>query len=175
MASGDPVLRSFESEIVSALGEVSFPAFVTDRQGRVRWINDSAIAFVGDIRARLIQSVVEPADRRGVEERISRKVMGVDNATEATVRMRNLAGETVCVDVGSVALRAADHHVLGVFGLAHPLGPVEPVHMPRHTLTPREQEVLQYLVEGASTEQMAELMGLTQATVRNHVKRLLRA
>jgi two-component system nitrate/nitrite response regulator NarL len=46
---------------------------------------------------------------------------------------------------------------------------------PQHRLTPREHEVLTYLVAGCSTEQMAERMGLSSSTVRNHVKRLLRA
>lgn len=46
---------------------------------------------------------------------------------------------------------------------------------PERRLTPREHEVLTHLVAGCSTDQMAELMGLSRATVRNHVKRLLRA
>lgn len=40
-------------------------------------------------------------------------------------------------------------------------------------LTPREQEVLRILAFGASTGSIGELLGISKATVRSHVKSLL--
>lgn len=42
-----------------------------------------------------------------------------------------------------------------------------------HSLTPRETEILQALVDGASTSSIAASLGVTIATVRSHVKRIL--
>jgi len=42
-------------------------------------------------------------------------------------------------------------------------------------LSPREQETLTLLAVGYSTAQMAQQMGISKETVRNHVKGLLRS
>ena len=48
--------------------------------------------------------------------------------------------------------------------------------MQTHTeLTARQNEVLDLLARGASTEQMAEMLGISTQTVRNHVAATLRA
>ena len=94
--------------------------------------------------------------------------------TEATVRVRNTKGELVRVDVSTVSLIDEQHQVVGIFGVEHEIAPADIV-LPERNLTPREQEVLRLLILGRSTEQMAAAMGVTPATVRNHVKRLLRA
>jgi DNA-binding NarL/FixJ family response regulator len=51
----------------------------------------------------------------------------------------------------------------------------EPHTHPELRLTPRQAEVLRLLERGRSTEQIAEDLGLSRETVRNHVRRLLRA
>jgi PAS domain S-box-containing protein len=173
-AASDPSLSRFGREIVAALEDVGFPAFVTDRQGRVQWQNAASVEFQGDQRGRLMTSLVAPVDRHAVRERITRKLLGIDIATEATVRLRNRKGELVRVDVSTVSLIDEQGQVIGIFGVEHPIAPAD-IKLPERNLTPREQQVLRLLVLGRSTEQMAEAMGVTPATVRNHVKRLLRA
>lgn len=44
----------------------------------------------------------------------------------------------------------------------------------RYSLTPREREVIQLLLQGHSTPAIAERMGISQHTVRDHLKRLYR-
>jgi DNA-binding CsgD family transcriptional regulator len=45
---------------------------------------------------------------------------------------------------------------------------------PIGSLTIRERETLGYLAEGLTTREIADRMGLTITTVRNHVQRVLR-
>jgi len=48
--------------------------------------------------------------------------------------------------------------------------------MPRAPqLTSRQNQVLQLLGEGASTEQIAKVLHLSKETVRNHIRHVLRA
>jgi DNA-binding CsgD family transcriptional regulator len=71
-------------------------------------------------------------------------------------------------------LRDAGGAVIGSFGLVHVLGELEGAHHGAPSLSPRERETLALLSAGYSTTRMAEHMGISPETVRNHVKRLLR-
>jgi DNA-binding NarL/FixJ family response regulator len=51
----------------------------------------------------------------------------------------------------------------------------EPHAHPELHLTPRQAQVLRLLERGRSTAQIAEELGLSRETVRNHIRRLLRA
>jgi RNA polymerase sigma factor (sigma-70 family) len=46
-------------------------------------------------------------------------------------------------------------------------------HQGLATLTPREREVLVHLAEGLSNGELADLLGLSEATVKTHVTRIL--
>jgi DNA-binding CsgD family transcriptional regulator len=77
--------------------------------------------------------------------------------------------------VSSVPLRDADGVMIGSFGLVQVLGEVEPTSESAPSLSPRERETLTLLASGFSTMQMAQHMGISKETVRNHVKRVLRS
>jgi DNA-binding CsgD family transcriptional regulator len=63
--------------------------------------------------------------------------------------------------------------VIGSLALGRPVGQGQPSKAAPQ-LTARQRQTLTLLAAGSSTSQMAELMGLSIETVRNHVKRLLR-
>ncbi len=44
---------------------------------------------------------------------------------------------------------------------------------PIHRLSPREQEVLSWIAEGKTNEEIAQILGMSVYTVKNHVKRIL--
>jgi DNA-binding NarL/FixJ family response regulator len=77
------------------------------------------------------------------------------------------------VDICSVPLRRGER-VIGVFGqVRHHMPESEPWAHPH--LTPRQAEVLRLLEHGRSTKQIAAELGLSQETVRNHVRHVLQA
>jgi DNA-binding NarL/FixJ family response regulator len=58
--------------------------------------------------------------------------------------------------------------------LVERLTPPVPVHAPSlQRLTPREAEVLRAVATGASNEHVAERLGISEATVKTHVSRIL--
>lgn len=173
MRSLADALAESDADVAGALERVGFPAYVTDRQGRIRGLNGAALALVGDVRGRFAASVVVPGDQSTVENAIARKILNGES-TELVVRVKTPSGELRRLEISSVPLRRSGH-IVGVFGLVHPIEIPALKEDPQRRLTPREHEVLEHLNAGCSTEQMAEMMGLAPATVRNHVKRLFKA
>jgi DNA-binding CsgD family transcriptional regulator len=89
--------------------------------------------------------------------------------------MRTADGSNVTVEVSSVPILDRDSGIpMGVFGLARPddIGSQSPPGP--SPLTPRQGEALRYLAAGCSTGQIADSMGLSVETVRNHVRAVLR-
>ena len=73
---------------------------------------------------------------------------------------------------------AADYIVKGTdrqVMLARVRGALRERASPAPKLTPRQDQVLQLLGEGASTDQIAAMLHLSKETVRNHIRHILRA
>jgi DNA-binding CsgD family transcriptional regulator len=118
--------------------------------------------------------VLGPEDLERGREAFARKEQGASH-TELEVSVARRDGTRVRVAVSSVPLKNADGAVIGSFGLAQVLGEIEPTSERTPQLSPRERETLTLLAGGYSTAQMAQQMGISKETVRNHVKRLLRS
>ena len=71
-------------------------------------------------------------------------------------------------------LRDRDGQMIGSFGLVQVLDGSEPLAEGAPLLSLRERETLTLLAAGFSTEEMAQQMGISMETVRNHVKHVLR-
>jgi len=65
--------------------------------------------------------------------------------------------------------------VIGVFGQVKDIEEDDPPPPPHPSLTPRQAEVLRLLERGRSTDQIASELHLSRDTVRNHIRRVLRA
>jgi PAS domain S-box-containing protein len=161
------------ADVEGALERVNVPSYVIDLAGVVRWMNEAARRVVGDQVGRHFTSVVAPEETRRAQEIFTRKVMGNSEVTDAAMVVVNTAGKHVPVEISSVPLRRGEH-VVGVFGQVSDLLE-EPHTHPELHLTPRQAEVLRLLERGRSTAQIAEELGLSRETARNHVSRLLRA
>lgn len=109
-----------------------------------------------------------------MQEQIARKLLG-GARTDFTTTLTAPDGRVVRVDVSSVPLRTRGGAIAGIFGLMYELRDEPHREHLEYRLTPREHEVLLLLASGCSTQQMAERMGIAVETVRNHVRRLLRA
>ena len=159
-------------DLEQALGDVGVPSYVLDTTGVVRWINPAAERLVGDVRGRQFTSVVAPEDSRRARELFARKVLG-KSPTEATGVLVSSTGTRVAVEISSVPLMSGER-VVGVFGLFEG-SPDDTSIAPHPHLTPRQVEVLHLLEQGRSTKQIAAELHLSTETVRNHIRRLLRA
>jgi PAS domain S-box-containing protein len=166
-------LRAMGVDVEAALERVNVPSYVIDRGGVVRWMNEVARKRVGDQVGRQFTSVVAPEDRRRAREIFIRKVMGNTEVTDAAMVVVDAEGAHVPVEISSVPLRRGEH-VVGVFGQVSDVLE-EPRTHPELQLTPRQTEVLRLLERGRSTVQIAEELGLSQETIRNHVRHLLQA
>jgi PAS domain S-box-containing protein len=167
------LLDALSGDVLQALDAVQLLAFVVDHQRRVRWQNAAATRIVGDLRGKLDRSIFAPEDLARVREAFARKQMGALH-TEYEATLLRSDGTRVQVAVTSVPLKRADRKMIGSFALARALAEMEPTPAPASRLTARQRQTLTLLAAGCSTPQMAELMGLSEETVRNHVKRLLR-
>jgi PAS domain S-box-containing protein len=156
-----------------ALGELNVPAYAVDRFGVVRWINRAARKLVGDVRGRQQSSLVVPEHAREARESFLRKMMGTEKSTEASVVVNEPGGKRVQVEISSCPLREGGR-IVGVFGVVKHREEAPAPH-PHPHLTPRQNQILHLLAHGRSTVQIAEELHLSIDTVRNHIRRLLRA
>jgi DNA-binding CsgD family transcriptional regulator len=169
------LLGALSADIVQMLEAMRVPAYIVDRQRRMRWQNAASIELVGDLRGRLDGSVgLDPKDLVRARQAFARKLNGAAH-TQLEVTVARHDGTPVRAAVSSVPLRDAEGAMIGSFGLVHVLGEAEPTSESAPSLSPRERETLTLLAAGFSTVQMAEQMGISKETVRNHVKGLLRS
>jgi len=155
------------------LEHINVPSYLIDAQGIVRWVNQAARRIVGDVAGRQFTSVVAPENTLRARELFARKIVGGTSATDAGTVIIDRDGRRLGVEITSVPVLDGEH-VVGVFGQVSDI--VEEPHAhPELHLTPRQAEVLELLERGKSTKQIAQELHLSIETVRNHVRRLLRA
>jgi len=171
----DELLEALSASAVGLLEAVAVPAYIVDNDLRVRWQNAASKELVGDLRGRLEgSSQVVPEDLDRARDAFTQKQNGAEHAeVELSVLRRD--GTLVRIAVSSVPLKNPAGQMIGSFGLIQVLGELDQASERAPRLSPRERETLALLAAGHSTVEMAERMAITKETVRNHVKRVLRA
>ena len=167
-------LRSFGSDVEDAISRVRVPAYLIDKHGIIRWLNPAARKLVGDVRGRQLTSVVAPEETHRAKRIFTRNLLGPPSGSDNKAVVIDADGERLSVEVSAVPLRSGGH-VIGVFGQVTDVDEDDPPPPPHPHLTPRQAEVLSLLEHGRSTEQIARELHLSIETVRNHIRRLLRA
>jgi PAS domain S-box-containing protein len=165
-------LRTIGGDVESAMEDIGIPSYVIDASGVIRWTNEAARKVVGDVCGRQFTSLVAPEDVHRARALFARKIVGNAKATEGECCLLDPDGERIAVDVSSVPLMRGGH-AIGVFGQVLHAAPA--TTQPHHALTPRQAEILRLLEHGRSTPQIAEELHLSLATVRNHIRHMLRA
>lgn len=159
-------------DVPEALERLNVPLFLLDRDGVVVWVNAAGRRLAGDATGRRYAQWVAPESRDTVARQFSRKVLGVSESSDYEAVMQTQDGSRFNAEISSVSLDE-DGQVVGVFGVITPLH--EPTPPPAAaTLTPRQAQVLRLLAHGASTQLIAEELGLSPETVRNHIRALFR-
>lgn len=156
----------------AALEDLNVACFVLDDGGRIRWLNATARAIVGDVVGQLFTSVVDPEEARGARMTFARRLRGEERGDFA-IDLIAADGSEVQVEISSIPLKER-HRAIGMFGIAIPIAEsrTRPPKLDGR-LTPRQHEVVQLLGEGASTEQIASRLSLSRETVRNHIRHIL--
>jgi PAS domain S-box-containing protein len=159
-------------DLTATLEQVSVPAAIVDREGMVTWSNNAARKVFGNRVGQPFVSVVAPEYVELVQHQLERKLSG-EPMTDYEAEVVTADGTRRRAEISSVLIPGGDvcH---AVFGLAV-LGPPRPAAAGSVHLTPRQNEVLQLLGQGAATEDIASMLHLSKETVRNHVRNILRA
>src|SRR3954469_22426614 len=164
--------RGSSIELTRTLRRVKVPSFGAASDGTVTWGNEAAEKMFGDLRRRPFATVVAPEDVPLVQRQLERKLRGVP-LTDYEVDVFTADGRRRRAEISSVPIENGDD-CHAVFGVVLPGKPREAA--PRASrLTARQDQVLQLLGEGASTEQIAAMLHLSKETVRNHIRHVLRA
>ena len=174
MAADDFVseLRQIAPDLAPSIALLAMPAYIVDRNGVVRWLNRAALTEFGDLRGKRIGQIVDREFTALARQEFAAKLLGTVKTTEATVTVLTADGRRASVDISSTQL-LQDGTVVGVFGLADPSKAPPPPRGESPHLTPRQLDVLRRLSDGQSTESIANALGVSKETVRNHVRGLL--
>src|SRR5689334_9644104 len=124
-APADPeeLLREYAAHLPPALQGLTLGVYVLDSTGRIRWLNDSAKAVVGDVTGRLITSVVDPELGSRAYQIFERRLAGEEH-DDFSIDVVGLDGAEVRVEVSSVPLREG-HRAIGMFGVVSIVDPDE--------------------------------------------------
>jgi PAS domain S-box-containing protein len=161
----------YASGLPEALAALDVPAYVLDRQGRVRWLNDAAKEFGGEeIVGKLFSSVVSPDAIRRARQTFEKNLRGEKHGSYSIDLIPR--GEPLTVEITSAPI-SREHHVIGVFGIARPVEKGQQAPRVDDRLTPRQHEILQLLAAGMSTDGIAKTLYLSRETVRNHIRHIL--
>jgi DNA-binding CsgD family transcriptional regulator len=161
-------------DIDDALAEIRVPAFILDRDGIVRWTNARSFELFGPSVGRDFRQLVAPEALRVAQEEFTKQIFGKARTSDREAILLTPAGVRLPVQVHSAVLEDG-RRVVGVFGVLEPAAPVLRAAAAEAELTPRQFEVLRLLARGASTRQIADALGISRETVRNHVRGLLAA
>jgi DNA-binding CsgD family transcriptional regulator len=176
MDSEDPnieELRRIAPDLAPSISKLKVPAYILDRNGCVRWLNAAAISAFGDLRGKRIGQIVEREYVTFAKQEFAAKILGTVDASEGSVAVRTADGRRVTVDVSSTTL-LEQGSIVGVFGLADPTEEAVPQAQSHGVhLTPRQTDVLRHLARGHSTKTIAEKLGISTETVRNHVRAII--
>jgi PAS domain S-box-containing protein len=162
-----------DANLEEALERISLPTYTVDTFGIVTWTNAAAQRYVGEARGKQFTSLVAPEEVRHVREVFARKIAGNAPVTDFESIVVAEDGRRLAVQISSVPLLDGER-VVGVFGQVSSIEEEPEPSVPLE-LTPRQHEILRLLERGLSTDDIATALHLSEATVRNHIRRLLRS
>ena len=159
-------------DLTATLGHLGLPSVIVSREGRITWMNEAARSLFGDLEGVIaLKHTVAPEHAALARREFERKLDGVP-FTDYEVDVITRDGLRARAMVSSVPIPGDDPD-RAVFAVA--LLDQQPLPAVKVDLTPRQQEVLNLLGQGGSTEQIAAQLHVTTETVRNHIRHVLKA
>ena len=174
---GAPTLRrtleALGVDVEEILERLSATVTVLDADGRIRWQNALSVERVGERRGEHFADLLSPEQRELAKAEFTRILFtpGASFFREVVVlgpdatRRRSLSFS---------AAFGRGPRAVGVFAIGIPLNWEDEIDI-APPLSPRLLETLDLLAGGASTEQIAQRLGVTAQTARNYIRRLLAA
>jgi len=147
--------------------------YLLDADGRIRWLNGAARKLVGECTGQPFLDVIIPQDRARASAAFNDKVLGSKEATELRLEVRSRPW----FDTRGDQLGSRPRRIIGRWASSGSPPPgADLLRTPRRAphLTPRQRETLMLLGEGASTEMIADHLGIARETARNHIRAVLR-
>lgn len=165
-----------QQTLEAILGSLPVPAYTNDLGGFVTWQNAAARAVAGDLVGTHYSKAVPPEELPRARETWA--AVTLSGATRRRIgKYRSANGDLVKLEVIVAPIRVGGE-IVGVFGFGIPAAELAGAAAAAATateLSPRQLDVLRLLVQAKSTEEIAAELHLAPETVRNHVRRLLKA
>jgi DNA-binding CsgD family transcriptional regulator len=162
-----------EEALSDALLRIRVPALVVDSHEIIRWQNRGARELLGNAEGKRLESYIDRRDVSRIRREFTRTMLGSSEGAEYEATLITAGGVRTPVEISDVPI-TEEGRVVAVFGVLVPR-PGEPPPATPPMLTPRQHEVLLMLADGHSTTQLADTLSISQETVRNHVKVVLRS
>lgn len=166
-------LEALGGNIHGSLEQVAVPMYVVDRRGKILWLNEAGQELLPGAEGKAFTAVLSADRVHPARRHFALRMLGREEFADHETEFRTPGGGRREVEISSVPLRRG-RAIVGVFGVVRARRRREtPPPRSRPALTPRQHEVLRLLGAGLTTRQMADEMGVSTETVRNHVRAVL--
>ncbi len=161
-------------DLHGSMEEVTVPMYILDRDGTIVWLNEVGKALVPNGIGKKFTDVVAPELVDDARHHFALRMHGKEEFVDHRLVLDSGGSAEHEIEISSAPLREG-HRIVGVFGVVRSTKVRRARGDGKDTpkLTPRQEEVLHLLGAGLTTRQMAEHMGVSIETVRNHVRMLL--
>ena len=162
----DALLR----EQATACGPDRAPGvIVLDGDGSVRSLTEQASFWLEQLPADRGSGLELPAVVHAVARRtLTAAGSGPEARPHANVRLAS--GGWLTVDAATLRTNRSDENTVAVTLAPAAVAELEALRLALHDLTPREREVTQLLVRGATNDEIARALWISRHTVKDHVK-----
>ncbi len=174
-------LRGQVALLRGALDATSTSVFLFDNRGDIVYANPPADRFLSLQTEDQLLAQIEDEPRQPLLTLLCllvEKVVKAGRAAESWKGTAHVADGSVMTCEVTRILESGDHGSGAVLALMQPAVSDSAVRVDEfasnYRLSPREQEVVQLLVQGQTTTAMADQLGISPHTVRDHLKHLYR-
>jgi DNA-binding CsgD family transcriptional regulator len=174
-------LRGQVALLRGALDATSTSVFLFDNRGDIVYANPPADRFLSLQTEDQLLAQIEDEPRQPLLTLLCllvEKVVKAGRAAESWKGTVHVADGSVMTCEVTRILESGDHGSGAVLALMQPAVSDSAVRVDEfasnYRLSPREQEVVQLLVQGQTTTAMADQLGISPHTVRDHLKHLYR-
>ncbi len=174
-------LRGQVALLRGALDTTSSSVFLFDDRGNIVYANPPADRFLSLQTEDQLLAEIEDEPRQPLFTLLCllvEKVASAGKAAESWKGTVHIADGSVMACEVTRILESGDHGSGAVLALLQPVESDSAVRVDAfvssYGLSPREQEVVQLLVQGQTTVAMADQLGISPHTVRDHLKHLYR-